>query len=117
MKINFFAVNNFRGLSGGLDRNKIVFKDTNTLFIFGQNNTGKSTFLQAYLFFYEDKTPQNEDYYRQEKSNTISFEIEVKLDDFDLAKIDLAAPNQKKSFRDYLENDSILHLKTEHTSK
>ena len=117
MKINFFAVNNFRGLSGGLERNKIVFKDTNTLFIFGQNNTGKSTFLQAYLFFYEDKKPQKEDYYRQDSSNIVSFEIEVNLDNFDLTKIDSAAPNQKKTFRDYLENDSILRLKTEHENK
>ena len=51
MKITFFAVNNFRGISGGLDINKIIFKDTNTLFIYGQNNAGKSSFLKAYEFF------------------------------------------------------------------
>lgn len=50
MKISFFSVNNFRAISGGLDNNKIIFKDTNTLFIYGANNAGKSTFLKAYLF-------------------------------------------------------------------
>ncbi len=33
MKINFFSVNNFRGISGGLESNKITFENTNTLFI------------------------------------------------------------------------------------
>jgi len=117
MKINFFAVNNFRGLSGGIDKNKIVFKDTNTLFILGQNNTGKSTFLQAYLFFYEDQTPQKEDFFKQDVNNTISFEIEVKLDEYDLANIDSAAPKQKNTFREYLENETVLRLKTEYCGK
>ena len=91
-------MNNFRGLSGGLEQNKIVFKDTNTLFIFGQNNTGKSTFLDAYRFFYEDRDPKKEDFYRQDTENIISFEIEVQLDEYDFANIDAAAPKTKNNF-------------------
>ena len=117
MKINFFAVNNFRGLSGGLEQNKIVFKDTNTLFIFGQNNTGKSTFLDAYRFFYEDRDPKKEDFYRQDSKNIISFEIEVQLDEYDFANIDAAAPKQKTTFRTYLKDGSVLRLKSENDGK
>ncbi|MFV5049920.1 AAA family ATPase [Klebsiella quasipneumoniae] len=51
MKISFFGVDNFRTISGGIENNKIIFKDTNTLFIYGANNAGKSTFLKAYVFF------------------------------------------------------------------
>ncbi|WP_152442179.1 AAA family ATPase, partial [Dickeya dianthicola] len=57
MKISFFGVNNFRAISGGIDNNKIIFKDTNTLFVYGANNVGKSTFLKAYLFFYSNEKP------------------------------------------------------------
>lgn len=51
MKIAYFSINNFRGLSGGLENNTVNFLDTNTLFIYGQNNVGKSTILRAYDFF------------------------------------------------------------------
>ncbi|MCB0749635.1 MAG: AAA family ATPase, partial [Ignavibacteriae bacterium] len=117
MKINYFAVDNFRGLSGGLKNNQIIFKDTNTIFIFGQNNTGKSTFLQAYMFFFEDTTPSKEDFYRQDTNNTITFEIEVTVDEYDLKRIDIAAPKQKDTFRKYLKNDSTLRIKKEHKNK
>lgn len=52
MKISFFSVNNFRAISGGLDNNKIIFKDTNTLFIYGANNAGKSTFKGLFVFLF-----------------------------------------------------------------
>ena len=58
MKISFFGVDNFRTISGGIENNKIIFKDTNTLFIYGANNAGKSTFLKAYVFFIQMKNLQ-----------------------------------------------------------
>ncbi|EFB2525979.1 ATP-binding protein, partial [Escherichia coli] len=92
MKISFFSVNNFRAISGGLDNNKIIFKDTNTLFIYGANNAGKSTFLKAYLFFYSDEKPDINDFFKRNDSLPIEFELEVQLDDLDKNKIETKAP-------------------------
>jgi AAA15 family ATPase/GTPase len=61
MKIISFGVNNFRGISGGLENNTIEFNNSNTIFLLGQNNVGKSSFLKAYEFFYKNTTPTPED--------------------------------------------------------
>lgn len=110
MKIEFFGVNNFRGLSGGLDKNRIVFKDTNTLFIYGVNNAGKSTFLKAYMFFYKDEKPVLDDLYRRDGSLDMEFELEVLLDQIDISKIEAVAPNKKESYKKYL-NNNLLRIK------
>jgi len=111
MKINFFAVNNFRGISGGLDQNKITFSETNTIFIYGQNNVGKSTFLKAYEFFYADSVPSIDDYFNKDTANNIELEIEFSLDELDLSRIEKAAPqNKKESYKEYI-NDNRLRFK------
>ena len=110
MKINFFAVNNFRGISGGLENNKIIFADTNTLFIFGQNNVGKSTFLKAYEAFFKDFQPTPDDFFNRDEKNNIEFEIEVQMDEYDIERIEEAAPKQKDSLKKYL-NNNVLRLK------
>ena len=51
MKIISFGVNNFRGIAGGIQNNTIEFNNSNTIFLLGQNNVGKSSFLKAYEFF------------------------------------------------------------------
>ena len=99
MKISFFAVNNFRGISGGLNSNRIEFKDTNTLFIYGPNNVGKSTFLKAYEFFFYDTTPVKDDFYRCNFENLIEFEMEVELDDLDKESIETKYPKHKESYK------------------
>lgn len=110
MKISFFAANNFRGISGGLDKNKIVFKDTNTLFIYGANNAGKSTFLKAYMFFYKDEKPILDDFHRRGKSSEIEFELEVEVDEIDRIKIESVAPTKKESYKKFL-NGNLLRIK------
>lgn len=112
MKINFFALNNFRGISGGLEENKIIFEDTNTLFLYGQNNVGKSSFLKAYQHFYKDEKPVKEDFYKSNFNNEIEFEIEVFLQQADKIRIEAAAPRQKESYKKYLHNDRLRIKKT-----
>lgn len=107
MKIEFFAVNNFRGICGGLDLNKIIFHDINTLFIYGQNNVGKSTFLKAYEFFYNNSKPTQDDFNKRETDRPIEFEIEVSLDKDDKDKIESNAPKQKESYKKFLNNDKL----------
>lgn len=113
MKIANFSVNNYRGITGGLDKNRIDFDGINTLFIFGQNNTGKSTFLRAYEFFYFDLEPTELDFFRQSNENSLQIEIEVELDDLDREKIELAAPKAKDSYKSYLIANSRIRLRTE----
>lgn len=110
MKISFFAVNNFRGISGGLNSNRIEFKDTNTLFIYGPNNVGKSTFLKAYEFFFYDTTPVKDDFYRCNFENLIEFEMEVELDDLDKESIETKYPKHKESYKEFLSG-SLLRIK------
>ncbi|MGT3338725.1 ATP-dependent nuclease [Yersinia enterocolitica] len=107
MKISFFGVNNFRTISGGIDNNKIIFKDTNTLFIYGANNAGKSTFLKAYMFFYSNEKPILDDFFKRDDNNSIEFELEVQLDELDKERIEAKAPKQKESYKRYLNNDYI----------
>ncbi|MFZ3532177.1 hypothetical protein LCA30_23795 [Vibrio harveyi] len=107
MKINYFAINKFRGISGGLDQNKIVFEDTNTLFIYGQNNVGKSTFLKAYQYFYKDEKPVKEGFYKSDVKNHLEFEIEVRLLPIDKTRIEAAAPKQRESYKKYLNDDRM----------
>lgn len=112
LKINYFAINNFRGISGGLEQNKIVFEDTNTLFLYGQNNVGKSTFLKAYQFFYKEEKPIKEDFFKSDFTNKIEFEIEVRLLPIDRTKIETAAPKQKESYKKYVKDDCLRIRKT-----
>ncbi|EFO2378649.1 ATP-dependent endonuclease [Escherichia coli] len=107
MKISFFGVNNFRTISGGIGNNRIIFKDSNTLFIYGANNAGKSTYLKAYMFFYSNEKPIIDDFFKRDDNNSIEFELEVQLDDLDKERIEAKAPKQKESYKKYLNNDFI----------
>lgn len=49
MKLKELIIKNFRGLKG--DKNKIDFTASNIIFLIGQNNVGKSSYLRAYEFF------------------------------------------------------------------
>lgn len=115
MKIVNFAVNHYRGISGGLGQNTIDFDGINTLFIFGQNNTGKSTFLKAYDFFYHDNLPTVEDFYRKNTDNIIEIQIEVEIDEWDRERIETAAPRAKDSYKTYLIDNSRIRLRSEWT--
>lgn len=111
MRLIKFKVNNFRAISGGLDCNEINFDGSNTIFIFGQNNVGKSTFLAAYDFVFSDKTPAPDDFYKREYANPIEFELELGVDDRDLAYIQEKQERKVASFRTYLSANSTIRIK------
>jgi len=114
MKIKNFAVNNFRSINGGLDDNRIIFDDTSTLFIYGQNNVGKSTFLQAFQFFYDDTTPSTYDFFNQDETQEMVFEIEVFIDSDDMSIIEKRASKNFEVFKTYLKDGSILKIRKVH---
>lgn len=73
MKLQKLIIKNFRGLKG--EQNVIDFSNSNIIFLIGQNNVGKSSFLRAYEFFVASR--QNaciEDFYNYDISNPIEIE-------------------------------------------
>jgi predicted ATP-dependent endonuclease of OLD family len=53
MKLSKLKIQNFRGLKG--EQNEIDFSTSDIIFLLGQNNVGKSTYLRAYEFFTNSK--------------------------------------------------------------
>ncbi|WP_203293596.1 ATP-dependent nuclease [Luteirhabdus pelagi] len=109
MRIITFGVNNFRGISGGIQNNTIEFKDSNTIFLLGQNNVGKSSFLMAYDFFYKNTSPKPEDIFRMDPENIIEFEIVLQLDDFDFKKESIK--QKSEGLKKWLNEDNLLKIR------
>ncbi len=68
MKLYKLIIKNFRGLKG--EENVIEFDNSNIIFLIGQNNVGKSSFLKAYEFFVNpSKKATREDFYNYDSEN------------------------------------------------
>lgn len=111
MRLINFSVNNFRAITGGLENNKINFDGSNTIFIFGQNNVGKSTFLIAYDFFFNSKTPTLDDFYKRDAEKSMEFELELGVDEIDLDYIKEKQDKKVESFKKYLSTTSSIRIK------
>jgi predicted ATP-dependent endonuclease of OLD family len=73
MKLAKLKIKNFRGLKG--ENNVIDFTNSNIIFLIGQNNVGKSTYLRAYEFFTNAKqNAVTEDFYNHSADNPIIIE-------------------------------------------
>ncbi|HVU98500.1 MAG TPA: AAA family ATPase [Puia sp.] len=117
MRIIKFGVNNFRAISGGLENNQINFDGSNTIFIFGQNNVGKSTFLAAYNFFFNDQSPSVDDFYKRDQSDYLEFEVQMGVDDLDLKYIQEKQKTKLESFKRFLNEQSEIKIKRTFTLK
>ena len=111
MKLVKFKVQNFRGLKG--EHNEIQFKKSDIIFLIGQNNTGKSTFLRAYEFFTNSKQKATlDDFYNQDITNTIKME-----EWFELEKDDDKDKSYSKSDPDWatkwVNSDGYIKIKKE----
>jgi predicted ATP-dependent endonuclease of OLD family len=111
MKLIKFAIDNYRGVNGGLDNNVIDFESSNAIFIFGQNNVGKSSFLRAYDAFYEDKVSGDDFTYGTDKDITV--EITLKIDEEkDKSIIDQGTGGKYENLKSkYLDSRSLLKLR------
>tara|TARA_R110000868_G_scaffold395447_1_gene667118 strand:- start:3481 stop:5238 length:1758 start_codon:yes stop_codon:yes gene_type:complete len=109
MRIISFGVNNFRGISGGIENNTIEFKDSNTIFLLGQNNVGKSSFLKAYEFFYKNTSAVPEDIFRIDSSLDIEFEMTLQLDDFDFQKESIKS--KAEGLKKWLNDNNLLRIR------
>ena len=82
MKLVELRITNFRGLGG--NKNVIRFSDSNIIFLIGQNNVGKSSFLDAYEYFINAKQKTElTDFFKYSESNTICFEGDFEIEDSD----------------------------------
>ena len=89
MKLQKLIISNFRGLKG--DKNIINFADSNIIFLIGQNNVGKSTYLRAYEFFINPKQiAKIEDFYNYDTDIPIIIEGWFMKEDEDEYEEDLA---------------------------
>ena len=111
MRIITFAVNNFRGINGGIENNTIEFKDSNTIFLLGQNNVGKSSFLRAYEYYAKSTNCTIEDFFRQDVDSIIEFELRLQLDDYDFKKTSIV--KKADSLKEWLDEDNTLYIRRE----
>lgn len=110
MKLVQFAVNNFRCVSGGLEQNCINFEGSNAIFVFGQNNVGKSTFLKAYEAFYDDSV--DIDHFTQLAEQDIQIEAWFKLDEEkDKEEIDSGTGNKFDNLKEKYLEDGLFKLR------
>ncbi len=112
MKLVSFAVNNFRGITGGLEQNIINFEKSNAIFIFGQNNVGKSTFLKAYEAFFEESIQASD--FNDSSHADIEMEVWFMLDELkDKSAIDKGTGNKFDNLHEkYLDSNLFKLRKT-----
>lgn len=108
MKLVKLKINNFRGLKG--ENNIIEFDGNDLIFLIGQNNIGKSTFLQAYQYMSNSKqVAKIEDFYNKDDSNPIIVE-----GFFELEEEDVEGTYKEKSWiENWVDSKRILRVKKE----
>lgn len=75
MRLTELRISKFRGLGGAC--NTINFENSNVIFLIGQNNVGKSSFLHAYEFFVNPKQKAAEsDFFQYNTDNAIEIEAD-----------------------------------------
>ena len=101
MKLIRLIISNFRGLKGS---NVIDFTNSNIIFLIGQNNIGKSSFLRAYEFFIDSRqVAKIDDFNNYDYSNPIIIEGIFELDKEDSDDPDL----KEKKEPNWIENGLI----------
>lgn len=82
MRLKKLQVKNYRGLKG--EDNIVEFDGVDIIFLIGQNNNGKSTFLQAYNMFIQSKHVATiEDFFNKDTSCPIEILAEFIVEDSD----------------------------------
>lgn len=104
MKLQKIKVCNFRGLRG--EENIIDFSNSDIIFLLGQNNVGKSSFLRAYEFFIEPKQKASiTDFYDHKVSNCIEIEAHFLIEVGDDSNTELTKGESGTSEPDWLKNN------------
>ena len=103
MKLQKITVKNFRWLKG--NSNIIDFSNSNIIFLLGQNNVGKSSFLRAYEFFIDPKQKAViTDFYNHKTITHIEIEAEFLLEADDAWNRDLKKDQEDTSEPNWLKD-------------
>lgn len=82
MKLIELRIRNFRALGG--NQNTLRFDNSNVIFLIGQNNVGKSSFLHAYEFFTNSKQKAAEsDFFKYDVEVPIEIEADFRQEEGD----------------------------------
>ena len=82
MRLSSFTIQNFRSISN--EQISISFENSNVIFLFGQNNSGKSTILTAYEYLVTpNQTANIEDFHLYSTDNSIIFYADFKKETSD----------------------------------
>lgn len=113
MKLQKLIISNFRGLKG--ENNIIDFANSDIIFLIGQNNVGKSTYLHAYEFFVNPKqVASNEDFYNYDSSNSIVMEGHFLKENDDENDADLSKKGKDTEpdwVSKWVDDNSIVRIK------
>ena len=115
MKLSKLIIQNFRGLKGA--QNEIDFTNSNIIFLIGQNNVGKSTYLRAYEFFtHSSQKASIEDFYNHTSENPIIIEGWFIKEDEDVNDADLQGKGKEKDaewISKWVGEDGFIKIKKE----
>ena len=109
MKLVEIRIKNFRAIGSGIDEQGLHLQidKNNIIFLIGKNNAGKSSLLNAYDYFFNDKPAKADDFHGV-KNSPIEIEIKLRSESSDELR-------QLKIFDDYpdLKNDEQLRVRKE----
>lgn len=116
MKLLRLSIQNFRGIKGEkIEDNTIDFSGSNIVFLIGQNNVGKSSFLRAYEFFVAPKQVANkEDFHDYKAENQIVIEAHFLKESQDESDQELAGSGKASDpewFKKWTDDDSIIKIR------
>jgi len=115
MKLAKLKIQNFKGLRG--NQNEIDFSNSNIIFLLGQNNVGKSTYLRAYEFFRTSSQKSvAEDFYNQTSENPIIIEGWFIKEDGDENETELLGKGKEKDpdwIKKWVGEDGYIKVKKE----
>jgi len=119
MKLQKLVINNFRGLKG--DKNVIDFSRSNIIFLIGQNNVGKSSFLRAYEFFVSSSQKASfSDFTDYDLSNPIIIEgifLKEKDDDNELDFVGKGKSAEPDWVNKWVDENNLIRIKKIWTKK
>jgi predicted ATP-dependent endonuclease of OLD family len=115
MKLAKLKIQDFRGLKG--ENNIIDFANSNIIFLIGQNNVGKSTYLRAYEFFTNSSQKAViEDFYNHNQDTPIVIEGWFIKENEDENDTDLQGKGKDKDpewMNKWVGNDGFIKIKKE----
>lgn len=113
MKLRKMIVKNFRAI-GGVE-SEICFGSSNIIFLIGQNNVGKSSFLKAYEFFINPKQKAaKEDFHKYDTNIPIEIEMwftKEEQDDSDVALSGAGRNTEPDWITKWVDAEGIVKIK------